>query len=459
LDSDVRIASLETYLRTDRLRVPLKFGNSILEEVPILLVKVTVENAKGATAEGWGAMPLSDAWAFPDPGVKRDRKLKAMELIGKETCHMMAGKYRTKYSHPIDMMLASKNEMMRISKKVRTELRLETPVPTLAVLVSTSPLDAALHDAFGRANRICSYDGYGPDYMARDLSYYLGKGFEGTYISDFLRTKKTKRLAVFHLVGGVDKLRGEEVDSGDPMDGLPVALEDWVDREGVFCLKVKLTGVNIDWDVERTKSVAEVASEVLRRKGRRKIYLSVDSNELNPSPDATLEYLRKLRRASRTAYDSLLYLEQPTDRDLRRHMFSMKAVSKLKPVLADEGVTDLDDLELAMRTGWSGLAVKTCKWHSSSLLYIAYMERRGIPYSVQDLTCPGIALVHSASLAARSRPIKGFEYNARQYVPFGWDAVREKHTTLFNVKDGMVETDSLQPTGLGYSHERIVPRS
>ena len=182
-----------------------------------------------------------------------------------------------------------------------------------------------------------------------------------------------------------------------------------------------------------------------------------DSNEMNRSPEDTLEYLRKLRKASPLAFNSLLYIEQPTERDLHRHMFSMREVSEIKPVLADEGVTDLESFNLALKLGWSGVAVKACKWHTSSLLYISKMEHLGIPYSIQDLTCPGLALVHSASLAARSNPIKGFEYNARQYLPFAYQEIQKRHETLFKVKDGMVSTESLQPIGLGFSVEGWKP--
>jgi L-alanine-DL-glutamate epimerase-like enolase superfamily enzyme len=178
---------------------------------------------------------------------------------------------------------------------------------------------------------------------------------------------------------------------------------------------------------------------------------------MNPSPEATLEYLRKLRRSSPLAFESLLYLEQPTERDLGRHMFSMREVAEVKPVLADEGVTDLESFKLALKLGWSGVAIKACKWHSSSLLYIAEMEHFRIPYSVQDLTCTGLALVHSAGLAARSDPMMGFEYNARQYLPFAYPEIQRRHKTLFKVEDGKVSTESLKPVGLGFSVEGWSP--
>ena len=400
-------------------------------------------------------MPLMDKWAFPDPSIPSEKKLEAMKKIGEGTCSMLEKDRRRAFVHPVDLMLGVKQDILELAKKVSREVGLEVPMPVLAVLVSTSPIDAAVHDAFGRVNNICSYEGYGREYMEHDLGYYLGEELRGRYISDYLRLQYSEEIPIFHLVGALDKLTRDEVGAGDPKDCLPVSLEEWIERDGVFCLKVKLSGVDIDWDVERTKAVAEVASETLRRIGQERFYLSVDSNEMNKNPDATLEYLRKLKRASPMAFDNLLYVEQPTERDLSRHMFSMKKVAEIKPVLADEGVTDLESFELALRLGWSGVALKACKWHTSSLLYVAKMEHYGIPYSIQDLTCPGLALVHSASLAARTNPIKGFEYNARQYLPFAYSEIQEKHRSLFHVKAGRIRTGSLQPIGLGFSMEGI----
>ena len=455
MDSDIRIIRLEPCFRTDELRVPLKFGRVVVADSTSLIVKAVVENKAGDVAEGWGSMPLIDQWAFPDPSVPHEKKLEAMKLIGEEACKFLERDLRGKFAHPIDLMWGVRQDILRLAKKTDERVELEANTPVLGVLVATSPIDAALHDAFGRVNGICSYDAYGPEYMEHDLSFYLGDGFRGRYISDYIRPKYVEKLPVFHLVGALDKLTRDEIDASDPKDGLPVSLDEWIEREGVFCLKVKLSGVDIDWDVERTKNVAEIALETLKKKGKDEFHLSADANEMNPSPDATLEYLRKLRNASPMAFGRLLYLEQPTERDLSHHMFSMKEVAGIKPVLADEGVVDLHSFDLALKLGWSGVAIKACKWHSSSLIYVAKMEHYRIPYSIQDLTCTGLALAHSASLAARTKPLKGFEYNARQYVPFAFDEIQERHKSLFKVKDGMVKTDSLSPVGLGFSVQGV----
>ncbi|MGQ9513923.1 MAG: enolase C-terminal domain-like protein [Thermoproteota archaeon] len=439
--------SLQLEYHKDPFRVPLKFGAVVVSESTSLIIRALVKTRDGREGEGIGSMPLVYEWAFPDPAVPPEKKLQAMCLISERFCKFL--ERWQKFGHPIDIFMKNKPKIRQIARQVSDEAGLKVPMSILGALVAVSPIDAAIHDAFGHANMISSYEGCGPGYMERDLSYYLGRRFRGKYITDYIRRSFSKELPVFHLVGGLDKLRREEVDSSDPRDGFPVSLDDWIRHDGIFCFKVKLRGNDIEWDVRRTKEVAEVASETLEEIGRKNFYLSADSNEMNPSPDSTLEYLRRLKKASPLAFSRLLYIEQPTERDLRRHMYRMEDVAKVKPVLADEGIVDLETFDLALKLGWSGPAVKTCKGHSSSLLYIAKAEELGIPYSIQDLTCPGLALVHSASLAARTRPIKGFEYNSRQYLPLAFPEVRERHKDLFTVKDGKVRTTSLTKIGLG----------
>jgi hypothetical protein len=82
---------------------------------------------------------------------------------------------------------------------------------------------------------------------------------------------------------------------------------------------------------------------------------------------------------------------------------------------------------------------------------VAKAEELGVPYSIQDLTCPGLSLVHSAGFAARTNPILGVEYNARQYLPFAFKEVQERFPEIFNVKRGKIRTECLNRTiGLGF---------
>jgi len=437
--------------RDAKFRVPLKFGSVIMNKSTSLIVRAIVENKAGKQNEGLGSMPLAAEWAFPSPRVDNEKKVEAMKLVAERYSEMvMAVGRKGKFRHPIDLFMELEEEVPKITRKVSEELRLKEPLPLLASLVAISPIDAALHDGFGKVNGICSYDGYGPKYMEHDLSMYLGPRFKGKYISDYIRSSYAPELPVFHLVGGLDKLTKDEVGPEDPKDGLPVSLDEWIKRDGLFCFKIKLRGNDIDWDVKRTKAVTEVIIDTLESEGRKEFYLSVDSNEMHPSPDAVLEYLVRIKREVPEAFERLLYVEQPVSRDLSRYMFNMKRVAEVKPILADEAVTGLKTFDLALSLGWSGVALKTCKCHSSILLLVAKAEELGIPYSIQDLTCPGLALVHSAGFAARTNPIKGFEYNARQYLPFAFPEVQRRYSEIFKVKNGVVKTQCLNNTlGLG----------
>jgi len=448
LDSDIKLTDIEPVFEDEEFRTPLKFGTGVIRAITSFTIRATVHNRRGERAEGLGNIPLSDIWGYPSDTMSHEERDAAMRQVAVRFCKLLLENAR--YGHPIDLYMELKPELSRLAQQVGEELQAKTPMPLLGALVCASPADAALHDAFGKVNGICSYDGYGPEFVDYDLSRYFGPEFEGRYVADYLHGAYKPQMPIFHLVGGMDKLRREEVTDEDPDDGLPVSLQEWIERDGLFCLKVKLTGTDIDWDVQRTVEVTQVIDEMREQIGIDGFYLSTDSNEMNESPDTVVEYLHKLREASPLAYDALLYLEQPTERDLNVHRFDMRPIAELKPVVVDEGVTDLEMMELAQELGWSGVGLKTCKGHSSSLLYVAKASESDMILTVQDLTNPGLSLIHSASLAARIDTLMGFEYNSRQYLPYAAPELRERHAHLFNVREGTVKTTSLSEIGLGY---------
>ncbi|MCD6360946.1 MAG: hypothetical protein J7M38_08765 [Armatimonadetes bacterium] len=447
MDTDIRLVDIEPIFEDEEFRTPLKFGTGVIRAITSLTVRATVETRSGRTADGLGNILLSDIWGYPSAVMSHEERDEAMRRVAVKFCDLLMD--TADFGHPVDLYMRVKPELHRLAAEVDAELSAATPMPFLGALVCSAPADAALHDAFGNVHGVCSYDTYGSDFM-EDLSGYLGEDFRGRYIADFLHESYKPTLPIFHLVGGMDKLRREEVTGDDPDDGLPVSLQEWIERDGLFCFKVKLSGRDIDADVARTIEVAQVVSEMSDQLGADRFYLSTDSNEMNESPETVVEYLVKLREQAPAAYDALLYLEQPTERDLSDHRFDMSEVAALKPVVVDEGVTSLEMLDLARELGWSGVGLKTCKGHSSSLLYIAKAVAGGMILTVQDLTNPGLSLIHSVGLAARIDTLMGVEYNSRQYLPWASPDLREKHPDLFTVKDGTVSTASLSPTGLGY---------
>ena len=72
---------------------------------------------------------------------------------------------------------------------------------------------------------------------------------------------------------------------------------------------------------------------------------------------------------------------------------------------------------LAREMGYTGAALKACKGQSQALLMAAAAQKYKMFLCVQDLTCPGASLIHSAGLAAHVPGVAAIEANARQYVP------------------------------------------
>ena len=103
----------------------------------------------------------------------------------------------------------------------------------------------------------------------------------------------------------------------------------------------------------------------------------------------------------------------------------MHRAAKIKPVVIDESLTDIESLLLAREMGYSGVALKACKGQSQVLLMSAMAQKHGMFLCVQDLTCPGASLIHSVGLAAHTPGAAGVEANAREYVPAAnkpWEA-------------------------------------
>ncbi len=446
MKSDIKIVNVQCSFNEEALRIPLKFGDGIVRTVTSCTVEIEVENGSGARARGFGNILLSDLWAFPDPSLTHEIKDKIMREISSGFGKVIENyPYR---GHPLDIYMDLEEPLFKLAAEIGEKEGIQSKIPALVPIVCASPFDTALHDAFGKVNAICSYEGYSKEFMACDLSKYLGDRFKGQYISDFLLPHYSLSMPVFHLVGGTDPLTVYEKNYLSPQDGVPVSLDEWIKRDGVYCFKIKLSGRDIQADVDRTMTVAKVVSEQLKQLGTSDYYFSTDSNEMNESPDTVIEYLNKLKEASPEAYHSVLYLEQPIERDLSLNRFDMSRVAELKPIFADEGIVDIETFELARALGWSGVAMKICKGISHALLYLAMAKTYGIRYSVQDLTNPGIAFIQSAGFAARIQPVMGVEYNSRQYIPFANTEWSHHYQDLFQVRHGKVSFNNFQQKGL-----------
>lgn len=428
-------------------RTPIKFGGMVLDQVTLLNVTMTVEGATGRRAVGFGSMPLGNLWAWPSRQLSYEQTLAGMKYIAER----LVGPFRMAglAGHPIDIIEELEPRYYLPAEDYARLARLSEPVPKLAVLVVASAFDAALHDAYGKLHGLNCYRTYTRQFLHNDLSHYLGDEFAGEWLEQYIAIEPQPALPLYHLVGALDPLTPADVHQ--PIgDGLPEHLGEWILRDGLTHLKIKLDGDQLDWDVERVLAVNAVAEQAERQRGFGGWHYSLDFNERCQSVDYLLEFLHRLRERSPAAYERIQYIEQPTARDLKAHPHHrMHAAARLKPVVIDESLTDLESLHLARDMGYTGVAFKACKGQSSTLLLAAAAQKYGLFRCVQDLTCPGAALIQSAGLAAHIPGVAAIEANSRQYVPAaneGWD---ERFPGVFTVRNGLMNTGLLTGPGLG----------
>jgi L-alanine-DL-glutamate epimerase-like enolase superfamily enzyme len=163
-----------------------------------------------------------------------------------------------------------------------------------------------------------------------------------------------------------------------------------------------------------------------------------------------LEFLAKVKEQTPAGFGRIQYIEQPTARDLAANRANvMHEASKLRPVVIDESLIDLESLKLARVLGYTGAALKACKGQSQSLLMAAAARKYGMFLCVQDLTCPGASLIQSAGLAAHVPGVAAVESNARQYVPMANEPWAGRFPGLFRVTDGYFRTGEITGPGLG----------
>jgi L-alanine-DL-glutamate epimerase-like enolase superfamily enzyme len=445
--TDVRIDQVTHSYEDYIYRTPIKFGGTEVDRVTLLNVNCTMRNAAGKVVKGFGSMPLGNVWSFPSKVLTYGQTLNAMKVLA-ERVEKITNGYK-EFGHPVDLNWAVENEYLKAADEVTRELKLAQPIPALCTLVTASPFDAAVHDAYGKMHNRSTYQTYGPDLMNHDLSHYIGSEFKGEYLDKYVLKTPKASMPLYHLVGAVDPIFESDIKKRIN-DGLPETLAGWIDYNGLTNIKIKLNGEDIKWDIDRVLSVERAAAEAQQKRGVKNWVYSLDFNEKCPNVKYLLDMMRTIEQKSPAGFARIQYVEQPTKRDLksdRRNV--MHEAAKIRPVVIDESLTSKEMLMLSREMGYSGTALKACKGQTQALLMGAVAQKYKMFLCVQDLTCPGASLIHSAGLAAHVPGVAAIEANARQYVPVankGWD---KKLPGIFVIKDGQMKTGVL--TGLGLS--------
>jgi L-alanine-DL-glutamate epimerase-like enolase superfamily enzyme len=329
-------------------------------------------------------------------------------------------------------------------------------MPWLAALVCCSLFDIALHDAYGNLHGVPSFETYNSVYMNHDLAWYYsdeyGPVFNGRYPEEYLVRTPLKRLRAWHLVGGKDLLDESEALGDEPDDGYPLFLPDWIRRDGLTCLKVKLAGNDESWDYQRLTAVGRIAL------AQDVQWLSADFNCTVQEPSYVNRILDRLTAEYPRISAMILYVEQPFPYDLENNRIDVRSVSARKPLFMDESAHDWQHVALGRSLGWSGVALKSCKTMTGAILSLCWAKEHGMTLMVQDLTNPMLAMIPHVLLAAYAGTIMGVETNSMQFYPEASVPEGRVHPGLYTREHGTVTLESVKGSGFGYRLDEIERR-
>ncbi|MFI6537744.1 enolase C-terminal domain-like protein [Nonomuraea sp. NPDC050547] len=381
--TDVRIRQAGADFREVILDHPLRLAGATVDRFTLAVVTAEVETADGRSAEGSGASVLSVPWAWPRSPLSwhaRDQTLRDM-VTG--LC--------------ADAGSAS-GDPLEICAELETRLSGPRGVPRLAASLVLGAVDNAVHDGWARA-------------AGRPAAGLYPEALADTRLSALLKEglgEPRTRLPVQHVVG-----------VGDSLDEVGA----WLERDGIRHVKVKVAGQDPRADAARITAI----HALLGGGGS----VSVDPNEGCRSAAGAAAMLDALPSG---VLADVAYLEQPVPRDAPPDPDGMRELARRVPVLADESLAGVADLDRLAEGGWSGVVVKAAKGQSLALRSWAYAREHGLAVMIQDLTAVDLALAHSARLAATlpwSWP--PFECNSRQYAPRANDGL-----AFMAVQDGQI---------------------
>jgi len=447
------VRGADLYFLPVSTRVPLKFGAETLTSVTCARVRVVVEDRQGNLAAGWGETPLSVQWVWPS-----DISYETRHTALKDFCEQLTSAWASfdAVGHPLEIGYDFQERLLpELLAGFNRNCDPTERMPKLASLVCCSPFDIALHDAYGKAHGVPTYSTYTKQYMNRDLSHFvqpaddLAVDFAGQYPADYIAKQRAEQMPVWHLVGGLDPLDATQLNGHKIDDEEPVILEDWIDRDGIDSLKVKLRGNDAAWDYDRLVQIANIAAK------RGDYFLTADFNCTVTEPEYVNKVLDRLREEEPEAYDSILYVEQPFPYDLEAHQIDVHSVADRKPLLMDESAHSWEYVRLGRSLGWTGVALKTCKTQTGALLMLCWAKAYGMDVMVQDLTNPMLAQIPHVLLAAHGATMRGVESNGMQFYPQASEIEAAIHPGIYRRRQGQLDLRSIQGPGFGYRINEI----
>ena len=332
-------------------------------------------------------------------------------------------------------------------------------------------LERAVIDGVGRlAGRSC-FELVRDDHLGIDLGAITPE-LQGRPMREFLPARPLGRLHVRHTVGLIDPITAADV--REPVaDGLPETLEDYLERDGIGYLKIKVGGA-LEADLARLEEIAAVLERRDRRCG-----ITLDGNEQYQTLDDFMALVERIRAAPglRRLWDQVLFIEQPLDRGFAMAPAvepALRALGRDKPVIIDEADGWVSAFEEAIALGYRGVSHKNCKGIYKSLhnlalaaLHNARRRRAELFLSAEDLSNLPVVPLQADLASVALLGITHVERNGHHYFRgLGHLSEAEKtaalaaHPDLYErrggevflrITKGTLACASLQVPGMGFA--------
>ncbi|MBM3604254.1 MAG: mandelate racemase [Alphaproteobacteria bacterium] len=359
--------------RVVSMRLPFRFGSAEVRHTCEIYCQMVAE-MDGRTVQGVSAQLMVPRWFD-----KRDA------LTNEDTVQEL----RDSTKAAVTVATGLSGTVATLSEEIgwKTPARLPADLPALAAGFGPALIEMALIDALCRGAGLPFHKAARADLFG--LAAHLPPDVPAAdFIKALTRIGAPGRVTIRHTVGFDAPVSTRPHDA--PRDGLPVTLSEVIAATGISAWKIKLKG-DPDTDAARLLTLQETLGGLMNGG------VTLDANE-QYAPDAFRAFLRRLKQPDlATIAARIRFFEQPFAREIALQTRNDFGV----PLLIDESDDDLSSFATALKLGWSGTSIKSCKGVLRALVNMARAQRAGAVLSGEDLTCqPGLCWTQDTAMAA-----------------------------------------------------------
>ncbi len=451
----IKMGETHFYMRNVRTRMPFKYGVATLTSVPILHLVVSAE-IEGKRVEGVAADILPPKWFDKDPAKDYEDNVEDLLFVAKAavTAYADAGSRARDF-------FAIWHQGYTATLAAGEDRGLNH----LTAAHGSSLVERALIDALGKALNLSYYELLRDNVLALDLGV-LHARLRGVSPTLALAQKPLSTVKVRHTVGLADPIHSADIADAERLeDGLPQALEQYIDQQGIHYFKVKVNG---DLITDKAR-IEQIASLLNAQAGDYAVTL--DGNEQYRDMDSFFQLLEAIEKEHANFWQRILYVEQPLERGVALDAGlaeGIAAAALKKPLLVDESDGDIDTFARAIELGYTGVSSKACKGLVKAVTNAALanvLDAQRYFLTGEDLMNLPVVPLHQDLTHLAALGVAHAERNGHHYVR-GLDhlSAKERQTCLdqhgdmygqrgelaaLDIQAGQLEIGSLQRPGLG----------